>query len=356
MVENSTVAIVGAGPLGLELAIALKSMNIKYVQFDRGQVTQMVYQYPPHTPFFSSSERIGIAGIPIQTVGQHKCLREEYLAYIRSVVLTHHLVVNTFEEVIEITKNHVEDNFFINTCFAGTKRIYIVKYIIIATGGLSSPRLLKIPGESLSHVSCKMEDPHMYFQKKVVVVGGRNSAVESALRLSQAGAFVTMAVRNEQFAPQHVKYWLLPELLGRIARGEIGCFFNSELLEIVSGYVRIKCKNIEKEIEVPADFIVKGIGFIANMSLLENLGVKLSEIQNAPSYDEETMQTNIAGVFVLGTIVGGTQKKYRVFIENSHIHVDKIMRYLCYQLKIDDSGINKAWKITPSIPFKIPEE
>jgi len=69
-------AIIGAGPLGIELAIALKLAGISYVQFDKGQVGQMIANFPPQTRFFSSSERISLSGIPIQTLDQQKCSRE----------------------------------------------------------------------------------------------------------------------------------------------------------------------------------------------------------------------------------------------------------------------------------------
>ena len=47
-----------------------------------------------------------------------------------------------------------------------------------------------------------------------------------------------------------------------------------------------------------------------------------------PLYDEQTMETNVPGLYVAGTVVGGTQEKYRVFIENCHVHVDRIVSAL----------------------------
>ena len=49
---------------------------------------------------------------------------------------------------------------------------------------------------------------------------------------------------------------------------------------------------------------------------------------HAPAHDDRTMQTNIPGVYVAGTAVAGTQDKYRLFIENCHIHVDRIVAAL----------------------------
>ena len=332
--QHSTVAIIGAGPIGIELAVALKQMNIPYVQFDKGQVAQMIYNFPPQTRFFSSSERIAIAGIPLQTVDQQKCPREEYLAYMRSVVMSFNLEVNTYEVVTRVQT--VKSGFQLDTQSAKGEQHYQVRFVVLATGGTSFPRLLKVPGEALPHVSIKMEDPHQYFQKKVVVVGAKNSAVESALRCFHAGAQVVLVLRRDHFDPQHVKYWLLPELQGRIERGEIDAYFSSEVVEIFSD--RIKLRQHEQFLEVPCDFIIKAIGFEANMELFHQLGVALSPEHQAVMHDG-SMQTNILDAYVLGTVVAGTQQKYRIFIENTHEHVDKIMQDLCAKL-----SISPGWK------------
>src|SRR3954454_25097435 len=80
------VALVGAGPIGIELAVALKRAGIDYLHFDAKQVGYTISWFAPQTRFFSSNERIAIAGVPLQTPDQGKCAREQYLAYLRSVV------------------------------------------------------------------------------------------------------------------------------------------------------------------------------------------------------------------------------------------------------------------------------
>src|SRR4028119_130016 len=82
-VETADVAIVGAGPIGLELAVALKRAGVDYLHFDAKQIGYTISWFPPQTRFFSSSERIAIAGVPLQTPDQGKCTREQYLAYPR---------------------------------------------------------------------------------------------------------------------------------------------------------------------------------------------------------------------------------------------------------------------------------
>src|SRR5262245_52216486 len=84
--EGTHVAIIGAGPIGLEVAVALKRAGIDYLHFDAGQVGSTMQWWAPGTRFFSSPERIGIAGVPLALPHQDKASREEYLAYLRGIV------------------------------------------------------------------------------------------------------------------------------------------------------------------------------------------------------------------------------------------------------------------------------
>lgn len=333
--NNYAVAIIGAGPIGIELAISLKINHISFVQFDKGQVAQMIDNFPPQTQFFSSNERIGIAGIPVQTVNQQKCTREAYLAYIRSVVLHYQLKINTYEEVIDIQSN--PKGYLLHTRSQGLEKFYQVQFLVLATGSTSYPRKLGIPGEFLSHVDRKMEDPHRYFQKNVCIIGGKNSAVETALRCYHAGAFVTMVVAADKFDEKSIKYWLLPELLSRIQKKEMTCYYSSKVQRITEDSIELRTEQMTQQIR--ADFVIKAIGFDADMSLCEMVGVPLLGEERKPEYDEITMETPVKDVYILGTLAGGTQKKYSFFIENAHNHVNKILFSLYKKLNLRSKPI-----------------
>src|SRR6266581_5751211 len=100
--ERADVAIIGAGPIGIELAVALKRAGIDYLQFDARQIGHTISWFPPQTRFFSSNDRIAIAGVPLQTADQMKCTREQYLAYLRGIVQQFDLKINTYEPVAGI--------------------------------------------------------------------------------------------------------------------------------------------------------------------------------------------------------------------------------------------------------------
>src|SRR3954468_7114566 len=103
--ESTDVAVVGAGPIGLELAVALKRAGIDYLHFDGKQIGHTVSWFAPGTRFFSSNERIAIAGVPLQTPDGGKCTREQYLTYLRTVVQQFDLAVNTYEPIVGIDRD-----------------------------------------------------------------------------------------------------------------------------------------------------------------------------------------------------------------------------------------------------------
>jgi thioredoxin reductase (NADPH) len=331
--RQAEVAIIGAGPIGLEMAAALKRRGIEYLHFDKGQIASTISWFPEDMTFFSSSDRIAIAGIPIQTVGQGKCMKEQYLAYLRSVALAYNLQVNTYEEVTHILRE-ADGEFTLATRTRSGERFYRVGKVIACTGDMARPRRLDVPGEDLPHVSHYFRDPHPYFRQNVVVIGGRNSAAEAALRCWHAGAHVTMAYRGAEFDKKSVKYWILPELMGRINRGEMAAHFHTSVDSITPTHVRLLHRppgGNEAIIDVPADFVLLLTGYVADMSLLAKAGVAMQGANQTPIFNEQTMETSVPGIYIAGTATAGTQPSYTVFIETCHVHVTRIANHLTGQ-------------------------
>jgi len=318
---SAEVAIVGAGPIGLELAVALKRAGIDYLHFDAKQIGYTISWFAPQTKFFSSNERIAIAGVPLQTADQSKATREEYLAYLRAIVQQFDLRVNTYEPIVRI--EHDDDGFTLTSQPAGNGRaVYRASKLILATGGTDHPRRLNIAGEDLPHVDHYFRDPHTYFGKRLLIVGGKNSAVEAALRCHQAGAQVAMSYRRERLPERSIKYWLLPEINGLIQSGRIEGYFQSQPVEITPTHVTLARGG--ERFDVPADFVLALIGYEQDNTLFKLAGLELRGDCGAPVFDEQTMETSVPGIYVAGTAVGGTQDKYTVFIENCHVHVERI--------------------------------
>jgi len=345
--ERTRVAIVGAGPIGIELAVALKREGVDYVHLDAGQVGSTIQWYAPGTKFFSSPERIAIAGVPLVTPGQDKAIREQYLAYLRAVVDQFDLAIRTYTRVESIRR--AEDGFVLESvpsshgvggpgdmdrspCESNTSPSLLhARRVVLAIGDMHRAQLLGIPGEDLPHVSHFFDDPHVYFRRRVLIVGGKNSAAEAALRCHRVGADVTISYRGQRFDPKRVKYWVRPELEWLIDKGRISFLPGTQPVRITPDAVRLERiagsgESTGGPIEVATDFVLLLTGYEQDASLFESLGVDLVGPQRRPRLNHATMETNVPGLYVAGTAVGGTQAGgVKIFIENSHVHVDRIV-------------------------------
>jgi len=325
-IPHSQVAIIGAGPIGIELAIALKRAGINYIQFDAQQIGYTISWWPRETSFFSTTERIELAGIPIPNTDQGRVTGEVYLAYLRSIIEGLDLQVNTYEAVVDIQAG--DDVFLLVTNSSSGVKRYMADKIIIATGDMHTPNKLGVPGEDLPHVDHYFVDPHKYFRKKLLIVGGRNSAVEAALRCWRSGADVSISYRRESFDEKSVKHFILPDLLAQIELGTIGFLPETTPVEITSTHVTMQ-RSDGTCVKQPADFVLMMTGFIGDMTLCQTAGINLVGESKAPEHNPETMETNIPGIYIAGTVAGGERKKrYSHFIENCHIHVARIVHHL----------------------------
>jgi thioredoxin reductase (NADPH) len=323
---TTEVLLVGAGPIGLELAVALKSQGVSYVHLEASQIGSTISWFAPGTHFFSSPERIAIAGVPLQTVDQTKATREEYLNYLRGVVQQFDLEIRTYERVSSIVRQP-GGGFEVTSRSAAGERLWRASKVILAIGDMHRPRLLDIPGEDLPHVSHYLDEPHTYFRRKILIVGGKNSAVEAAIRCVRVGAQVTMSYRGSDFDEERIKFWLLPEIRGMVRDGRVRFLPNTAVTEIRSD--RVILSDGSDQIEVPAEAVLLLTGYEQDPSLFVQAGVRLAGPARQPLFDEATMETNVPGLFVAGTGVAGTQIGHtREFIETTHVHVDRIIAAL----------------------------
>jgi thioredoxin reductase (NADPH) len=344
------IAIIGAGPIGLELAVCLKRAGVDYIQLDAGQIGHTLTWWPRNTSFFSTTERLAIAGVPIQNNHQQRITGEEYLAYLRAVVEQFDLQINSYEPVTAIARQgdvatagteggrgdrfsapSAADLFVLTTQPLAGQRRYLSRRVALAIGDMHWPNRLGIPGEDLPHVSHYFRDPHDYFRRRLLIVGGKNSAAEAALRCWRAGARVTVSYRRERFDQQRVKHWLLPDVEAQIEAGTIGFLPETAPVEITPSHVVLMPApggrlNGGAPIVHETDFVLLNTGFRGDQSLLELAGVELSGENRVPSFDAATMETNVPGVYLAGTVAAGIQQRYTLFIENCHEHAGKIVQ------------------------------
>lgn len=310
------VLIVGGGPIGIACALEAQKKGLRYVVLEKGCIANSLYNYPLNMTFFSTSEKLEIDGIPFISI-KSKPQRAEALEYYRRIVTSNNLDLHLFEEVRHIEK---EGNSFSIT---SSKTVYKTKRVIIATGFYDIPNKIGVPGEELPKVSHYYRDPHYYAGQKVIVVGASNSSVDAALEIYRKGGDVTMVVRGEQIG-RRVKYWVRPDIENRIAEGAVTAHFQSNIKEIREEEVIINTPEGEKRL--PNDFVLALTGYRPDFGFLEKIGVQLSDDGKFyPSYDPETMETNVEGLYLAGVICGGVDT-HLWFIENSRVHAKLIIK------------------------------
>ena len=146
-----------------------------------------------------------------------------------------------------------------------------------------------------------------------MIVGGRNSAVESALRCYRVGAQVHLVHRQEHIHDR-VKFWLRPEVQSLLEEGAIIGHMPSTVVAITPEEVVLS-----DGARIAADDVVLQIGYEQDGALFEMFGLPCEGERDAPVVDQVTMRA-AEGVYVVGTATAGTQARFEVFIENSHDH------------------------------------
>lgn len=312
------VIIIGGGPIGIACALECEKRQYNYLIIEKGALTNSIFNYPRNMTFFSTSEKLELDNIPFIS-NNPKPNRDEALEYYRRVVTANNIKVNLFETVLSVKNS--ENLFEIKT----DKALYQSEKVIIASGFYDIPKMLNVPGENLPKVSHYFTEAHPYIMQKVAVIGASNSAVDAALEIWRKGGDVTIIVRGEDIGTR-VKYWVRPDMTNRIAEGSIKAYFNTEITEITE--TSISFKTPEGLVTIDNDFVLALTGYRPNLEFLKHIGIKLSNDDlEKPLYNEDTMETNIEGLYLAGVICGG-QETHKWFIENSRIHAKLIAEHL----------------------------
>ncbi len=329
--KEEQVVIIGAGPCGMSAAIELMKEGYDPLVIEKGNIVNAIYHYPTHQTFFSSSEKLEIGDVPF-IIEERKPKRNQALAYYRDVAKRKDLRIHSFEKANLITKQ--EDGFLIKTekVHESKQLTYHAKKLIIATGYYDSPNFMDIPGEDLDKVLHYFKEPHPYFDQDIAVIGGKNSAVDAALELEKAGARVTILYRGSEYS-KSVKPWILPEFEALVRNNKVSMEFNAKLLEVREKEIDYAVNGKRKTI--PNDFVFAMTGYHPDHSFLTKIGIEIDAKSGRPTFDQETMETNVEDCYIAGVIAAGNNAN-EIFIENGRLHGAMIAKAI----------INKAKKPT----------
>ena len=329
--------IVGAGPSGLATAIAAKQQGLDYAIVEQGVLVNSIFNFPVHMVFFTTPELLEIGGLPLVSPYE-KPTRLEALRYYRRVVDAYQLQIAFEEKVVAIEPPPPgalpgrDGGVFVVTTATpgGATRVREARAVVLAIGYYDFPNYICVPGEDLPHVSHYYDDAHPYYRKRVVVVGGKNSAAEAALELFRGGAYVTLVHRHATLG-ESIKYWVRPDIENRIKEGSIPARFETRVVEITPKKVIVESYGVREEI--PADQLFLLTGYHPDVDLMRGAGIRCDPESYKPELNTETYESNVPNLFIAGGAIAGKHTG-SIFIENGRFHGEKIIRVLADRLRM----------------------
>ena len=282
MDDIKEVVMVGAGPTSLAAAIYTTRKDIDTTLYEKASIgglaaiTDLVDNYPGFPE--------GIAGMKLAT--QLQAQAERFGANI------------DFGDISAITR---DDEAITLTVDGKPVR---AKAVLIATG--SDYRKLGIPGEAEYYGRgvhyCATCDGAFYRDKRLVVIGGGNSAVQEALFLTRFTAHIDLLVRSTLKASEVLQH----ELQKFVDDGKISVHYGVAPEEIVtedSKVVHVRATKDGQSVEYPTDGVFVFIGLMPNTAFLENSGVELDEVGLVKT--DLKLATNIPGIYAAGDVRSG---------------------------------------------------
>lgn len=308
------ILCIGAGPTGLACAIEATRAGMRALVIDKGTICNSLYHYPANMTFFTTPELLEIGDLPMSSYGE-KPTRIEALKYYRKTAEFYGLEIRLFQRVTAVT-GHV-GNFEVATLPPeGVENRHRAQRIIIATGYYDLPNEMRVPGESLPHVSHYYTDPYAYWRQDVVVIGGKNSAAIAALELYRSGANVTLVHRGAKLS-NSIKYWIKPDIENRIKAGQIPGLLNTTVTEITPQDVLVRTPDGERRL--PAKHVFALTGYHPDYRFIESLGIHLDPVTRKPTLDTHSFESNVPGIHLAGVVIGGRDTG-EIFIENGRFH------------------------------------
>ena len=333
--EMFDLLVVGAGPTGIAVGAAARRAGFSCRLLDRRGLCGSLQDFPHDMTFFTTRDKLEIADMPFG-IPEDKPNRRQAIAYYQGVARHYHLEVAAGEEVVGIERQAdgsftVDSRKAANVPGAGAATRHAARAVVLAQGYFDRPRQLGVPGEELPWVSPRYREPWGHFEQSVLVIGAGNSAAETALDLWRHGAQVTLVHRGGAIKST-VKYWLAPDLENRIAEGSIAAHFYTRVEAFAAdGRVRLVGPAGASELAVDAAYVL--IGYDPEIELAARAGVRFSAAESMPSFDAETCESNVPGLYIAGTLQAGRHTN-RLFIENTRDHAEKVVRHLQTKLPV----------------------
>jgi thioredoxin reductase len=255
------VLIIGAGPAGIAASLRAIQHKLKYLTLERDEIGGTVAKYPRQKLVMTSPVEFPMYGKFKKT----ELSKENLLAFWDKVLHRADFKVRTGQKVQDIQRG--EDGIFTVKSQDSQYRSHAV---ILALGRTGTPRKLGVKGEDLSKVMYRLIEADHYVNKRILVVGGGDSAVEAAMGLAhQVGNKVTLSYRQAQFS--RIKERNSLRVADCMKSGKVEVLFNSIPIEFKEQSVLMEVAGEQREI--PNDFVWIFAGGTPPNDFLKKIGV-----------------------------------------------------------------------------------
>ena len=260
------VIIIGAGPAGISASLAAKKYDLSSITLEQDSLGGTVFTFPRAKVVMTSPMDLPLFG----KVKLHDTSKDELLQLWNKVISEHDLNIIENTKVEDITP--LQDNSF--KVVTNTGKEYLSNNVLIAIGRRGTPRKLNIPGENSQKVAYRLLEPERISDKKIIVVGGGDSAVESAMLLKDNNE-VILSYRKDKFA--RIKPKNKEKIAEAIADKSIKAIFDSNLVSLNDYSVKIKVNGEEEPREFENDLVYIFAGGELPTKFLQNAGVEITK-------------------------------------------------------------------------------
>lgn len=257
------VAIVGSGPSGISAGLESHRRGLDYVVLEQGTLADTIRKYPRHKLLLAEPIRVPLYG----DLWVADASKEDLLQAWETVIRSTGLRVHTQHRVESLTRD--ADGVFDLHTSGGDFR---ARSVILAMGRRGTPRRLGVPGEELGKVFYDVAEMDVFAGRRVVVVGGGDSALESAIGMAnQPGAKVILSYRKSTF--DRAKPRNVAKLDAAENEGRLEVWRESQVREIRADEIDVEVDGIVKTI--PNDDVVIRIGGVAPYDFLRRSGIEI---------------------------------------------------------------------------------
>jgi thioredoxin reductase (NADPH) len=310
------IAIVGAGPAGLACAVDAVRRGLIHVVIDKGTAVNSIVGFPPRMTFFSTAQNLELHPMPF-TTPHLRPTREEVIEYYLGVIRKGRVRLRLRTTVLGAARR--EDGLFTVSTDRGP---ITARHVVLATGYFDHVNRLDVPGEDLPKVHHYYHEPYPFYDQDVLVIGGRNSAAETALDLWRHGARVTLVHRGEGF--RSVKYWILPDIENRVREGSITAHWSTSVSRVDETTVTLHDVATGEEHTIANDAVFAMIGYRPDEELFRSCGIEFDPETLVPRFDPKTYESSVENIFIAGSVACGC-RTWEIFIENGKEHAAHVV-------------------------------